>query len=108
MASTIEELLARRPESDFQLRIPDGLVEEFEERGFVRIDRLVADDELEWLRKVYDRMFADRIEAVPGGHFDVLRPYDSPGETKQLQLLMPEVKFTELRKTAFWRNGREI
>ena len=108
MASTIEELMARRPECEFSVQTSDQLVEEFHERGFIRIDRITGDDELEWLREVYDRLFADRIEAVPGGHFDVLRPYDSPGEAKQLQLLMPEVRFAELRKTAFWRNGREF
>ena len=108
MGSTIDELMARRPECDFPVRISDSLIAEFHQRGFIRIDRLVPDQELAWLREVYDLMFAEKIEAVPGGHFDVLRSYDSPGAPKQLQLLMPEVRFAELRKTAFWRNGREI
>jgi ectoine hydroxylase-related dioxygenase (phytanoyl-CoA dioxygenase family) len=108
MASTIEELIAHRPADEFTVRLSSAQIDEFNARGFIRIDRLVGDEELAWLREVYDRMFAERIEAVPGGHFDVLRPYDSPGEAKQLQLLMPEVRFTELRKSGFWRNGREI
>jgi ectoine hydroxylase-related dioxygenase (phytanoyl-CoA dioxygenase family) len=108
MASTIEEIIARRPQSDFEPQVDDDLVAEFRDRGFIRIDRLVGDEELEWLREVYDRMFAERIEAVPGGHFDVLRPYDSPGEAKQLQLLMPEIRFPDLRKCALLRNGRKI
>src|SRR5262249_53846100 len=62
--------------------------------------------ELEWLGSVYDRLFEDRVEAVPGGYFDLVRPYDSGGKDLQPQIIMPEVRLRDLRKTNFYRNGR--
>jgi hypothetical protein len=86
----------------------DAHIAEFRDRGFIRFDRLIGNEELAWLREVYDRILSERVEAVPGGHFDVLKPYDSGGDSKQIQVLMPEVRFPDLRKSSFWRNGREI
>jgi hypothetical protein len=103
-----EELLARRPEADFEVGVSPELVVEFRERGFVSTPRITSDAELEWLRELYDRLFAERVQAVPGGYFDLSRPYDSPGEDLQPQIIAPEVRFAELRKTAFWANGRRV
>jgi hypothetical protein len=101
-----EELLARRPEPDFAIELSPARVAEFRERGFVQVPRITSDAELDWLRELYDRLFEERLQAVPGGYFDLSRPYDSPGEDLQPQILAPEVRFAELRSTAFWTNGR--
>ncbi len=108
MAVTIEELIASRPDVSFTAELSAQQVADFRERGFTWIERIAPDEELAWLREVYDRLFAERIEAVPGGYIDLTRPYDSPGADEQPQILLPEARFPEFRKTAFWRNGREL
>src|SRR5438128_9044386 len=108
MTSTLDELMTERPQADFPVPIADAQIAEFRERGFIRIDRITSDDELVWLGAVYDRLFEERVQTVPGGYFDLTRPYDSAGEDHQPQIIMPEARYRELRKTAFYRNGRVI
>jgi hypothetical protein len=103
-----DALIARRPERDFEVELSAGAVREFEERGFVAIPRITSDEELAWLGELYELVFAERLQAVPGGYFDLSRPYDSAGEDLQPQVLTPETRFPALRKTAFFRNGRTL
>ena len=108
MATSIEELMSRRPDSEFTVEVSRAQCAEFKARGFVAIERIMPDEEIAWLGEVYDRLFEERTQTVPGGYFDLSRPYDSPGEDLQPQILVPEVRFSELRRTSFWRNGRAI
>jgi len=106
---TIEELMVRRPAVEFTVELLERQVIGFRDNGFTSIPRITTDEELEWLTNVYDRLFADHASAVPGAYIDdVLRPYHEPGEASQPQILMPELRFPDLRKTAFWRNGRAL
>ncbi len=105
---TLEELVARRPEVDFAAEVSAQNLADFRERGFTSIERITSDEELGWLREVYDRLFAERVEPIPGAYIDLLRPYDSPGQDLQPQILTPETRFAQLRRTAFWHNGRTI
>ncbi len=108
MTQSIDELMTLRPEVVFDAALTPRHVTEFNERGFTWIERITSDEELQWLGAVYDRLFAERVEPVPGGYIDLIRPYDSAGEDLQPQILLPELRFAELRKTAFWRNGRTL
>jgi hypothetical protein len=104
----IDELFARRPEVEFEPELDEAAVAEFRTRGFTSVPRITSNEELLWLGELYDWLFAERIEPVPGGYFDLSRPYESPGEDLQPQILAPEVRFPELRKTALFRNGRRL
>jgi hypothetical protein len=108
MSTTIEELIAQRPAADFPVELGDEEIAEFRERGFTSIARITSDEELAWLAEVYDWLFSQRVQPVPGGYFDLSRPYDSPGEDRLPQIITPETRVPELRKTAFWRNGRAL
>jgi hypothetical protein len=110
---TIEALLSRRPEVDFPVSLSHAQREQFRECGFTSIERITTDAELAWLGEIYDRLFAERINPVPGAYVDLVRPSGtSPNGTSELdsqaQILLPELRFAELRKTAFWRNGRKL
>ena len=113
MPLTIEELMTRRPEVEFPVSLSPAQCEQFRECGFTSIDRITTDAELAWLGEIYDRLFAERINPVPGAFVDIVRPNGtSPNGTSEVdsqkQILLPELKFPELRKTAFWRNGRQL
>jgi hypothetical protein len=107
-ASALDEIVARRPAVDFTLTLDAARIEEFRERGFTHVERITSDEELAWLGEVYDYLFGRRVQAVPGGYFDLARPYESDGEDRLPQLLMPEAAVPALRQTAFWRNGRAL
>jgi ectoine hydroxylase-related dioxygenase (phytanoyl-CoA dioxygenase family) len=104
----VEAILARRPELDFAVELSDAQVEEFRANGFTRVDRIVPDAELVWLRELYDWLFETQAETVPGGYFDLSRPYESEGTDLQPQIIAPEARFPELRETCFFRNGRRL
>jgi hypothetical protein len=104
----IDELLARRPEVDFEPELPADRIEAFREQGFTSLPRITSDEELAWLSEPYDWIFAEKLQAVPGGYFDLSRPYESDGPDLQPQILSPESRFPVLRKTALFRNGRRV
>jgi hypothetical protein len=99
------ELAAARPAADFRVEIGEDHVAHFRRHGFTWIERITSDEELAWLGDVYDWLFGERTEAVPGGYFDLARPYESGGPDLLPQILLPEARLPELRETAFWRNG---
>jgi hypothetical protein len=105
---TIEELMARRPEVEFPVRLSPAQCDQFRECGFTSIERITTDEELAWLGEIYNRLFAERVNPVPGAYVDLVRPNGSSEVASQAQILLPELKFPELRKTAFWRNGRQL
>ena len=106
MTRALEDILADQPQSDFIPELSAEQVDSFRTRGFTSIDRITTDEEVEWLREVYDWLYADKARALKGLHFDLVRPYDREGEDRLPQILAPEQRIPELKKTAFWRNGR--
>jgi len=108
MLTLLEELMTRRPTVEFTADVSARNLAEFTERGFTSIERITSDEELAWLGEVYDLLFEERVEAVPGGYFDLIRPYDSEGGDLQPQIITPETRYAELRRTSFWRNGRML
>lgn len=108
MAEPIDEVLQRQPQATFEVSLTAAEVEAFETRGFVSIGRITTDEEVAWLGEVYDWLFAEKIAAVRGGHFDLVRPYDSEGEDRLPQILAPEARLPQLKTTAFYRNGRKL
>lgn len=99
------------PTSTLDVDIDDDQVELFREHGYLVVDQMVADEELEWLRSTYEEIFAARQGGFPGGAFDVTRRYeDDPGRGQQrfTQVLGPELSVPALLETGYVRNGRRI
>jgi ectoine hydroxylase-related dioxygenase (phytanoyl-CoA dioxygenase family) len=107
MATTIDELMTRRPRLEFAVELTPARIEEFWDRGFTSIERITPDEELAWLGEVYDRLFAERVQPLPGAFIELNRARET-GQDVQSQIIMPEVRFAELRETALWRNGRAL
>ena len=108
MPGKIEELMRQRPEAEFAVEFTPRNLAEFHERGFTTIERITTDAELQWLREVYDQLFVERAQLFPGAHVDLVQPVGGADGDLQAQILLPENRFPELRKTAFWRNGRAL
>jgi hypothetical protein len=108
MNDPIDELLARQPKAHIEVSLTATDLEALERDGFVSIGRITTDEEVVWLRELYDWLFAGKAEAFRGGRFDLVRPYDSEGVDRLPQLLAPEQRFPQLKQTTFWRNGRKL
>ena len=104
----LEELLSKRPAAEFEVRLTDEDVATFHERGFITLPRVTTDEELAWLRELYDMLFAEVFLNTRSGRFDLVRPYDSAGEDLLPQIITPETRCPQLKQTAFYRNGRKL
>lgn len=92
----------------FDVRLTDEQVEQFHTEGYTWVPRITTDEELEWLRPLYDGLFESKRGAFKGGYFDLARPYEAEGEDLVPQVLAPEVRHPELRETNIFRNALAI
>ena len=80
------ELLKARPGAEISpRRFPPPPAEEFWERGFTLVPRVTTDEEINWLRKVYDLLFSSDLELPKGArHWDATRRSPArPGARRQ-------------------------
>lgn len=92
----------------FDVRLTDDQIEQFHTEGYTWVPRITTDEELEWIRPIYDSLFETKRGAFKGGYFDLARPYDAEGLDLVPQVLAPEVRHPELRDTNIVRNARAI
>jgi len=95
-------------ETRVEVRLTDDQIEQSHTEGYTWVERLTTDEELEWLRAVYDDLFASKAGSSQGGYFDLSRPYESDGQDLVPQVLAPELSRPELRETNIFRNALAI
>jgi ectoine hydroxylase-related dioxygenase (phytanoyl-CoA dioxygenase family) len=91
-----------------EVRLNDDQIEQFHTEGYTWVPRITTDEELEWIRPIYDGLFAEKRGAFKGGYFDLARPYEAEGDDLVPQVLSPEHRHPELRDTNIVRNARAI
>jgi Phytanoyl-CoA dioxygenase (PhyH) len=96
------------PTERFDVEIDAADVEFFAENGYLAIDRVTTDAELDWLRSVYDELISRPRTGFPDKVFDLVRPYGVTDEPKVGQLLFPEQLVPAIRRTAMWNNANRI
>ena len=94
-----------RPTAELVVEASADMVEEFRTHGFTSVERITTDEEVDWLRGVFDDLYGAR---VAGGYFDLARPYDGDGADLLPQALFPERAIPALRDTTYVRNARRI
>jgi hypothetical protein len=109
MSEHFDALMARRPNKEFDAALTQEKVEDFWELGFTKIDRITTDEEIVWLREVYDALFSGKIELLPGALVtDVMTRMDQQRGDRIGQVLRPEQFIPELKKTQFFKNSNKI
>ncbi len=93
---------------EFAVTISDQEVTFYRDNGYLKIERITTDEELEWLRDVYAKLLALPTTGHLDSVFDLARPYGTTGEPILGQLLMPEARVPSVHKTQFYRNARRI
>jgi len=89
------------PVSTFEVEPSDEQVAFFDENGFLAVDRLTTDEEIDWLVPIFDAAF-EEVDAGEVGGTDG----DSP--KVGYQSMVPELRFPELMETTFWRNAKRF
>ena len=79
----------------------------FNHNGFLWLEAITTRDEVDQLRRIYDKLFEDRVGWDVGAQFD-LGGDESDEQLKIPQLLNPSKFAPELKDTLFRRNAEDI
>ena len=96
------------PVTDFVVDVSEAQALFFEDNGYLVIECVTTQVELDWLREVYDALIARPRSGFLDKVFDLTRPYGSTAEPSLGQLLFPERLVPAVRETAMWQNAKRI
>ena len=89
-------------------QLTDDQIAEFHEQGYLRLDRLVEADEIDWVRAIYDRLFAERAGWDRGEQFDLAGSDDPAAKPRLPQLMNPAAFAPELERAVFRRAALKV
>ena len=87
--------------SNYRVGITEEQVAFFRENGFLSIQRITTDDELESLKTTYDELFRRRAGEEQGLYYDLGAPRGHKGREVLPQVLGPDIHFPNLRQTLY-------
>src|SRR5690606_3132410 len=80
----------------------------FEEEGYLAIDALTTQEEIAWLREVYDRIFRERAGREEGNQFDLAGTDEDGKEAALPQILNPAKYAPELNQSQLLANATTV
>jgi hypothetical protein len=95
------------PAADLHVDVTDEQVQSFRADGYLALERITTDEEVAWLRDVFEEIFANCTGGLPGGYYDIARPTDSDDPCLP-QSLFPEATHPALADTLYVRNARRV
>jgi hypothetical protein len=96
------------PTKELHVDIGEADAAFYAENGYLAVERVTTDEELVWLREVYDALLAMPPTGMLDGIFDLARPYGTTDTPLLGQLLVPERYVPQIRETVMWRNAHRI
>jgi ectoine hydroxylase-related dioxygenase (phytanoyl-CoA dioxygenase family) len=90
------------------MRLSDAQLRQFHEQGFLRLECLVAAEEVAWARGVYDRLFAERAGWSRGDQFDLAGTDEPEAKPRLPQLMNPASYAPELKHAVFRERARRL
>ena len=91
------------PASDFEVTPTADDLAFYDENGYLIVERITTDEEIDWLVDVFETVFDEPHPAT-------FEPGKQPGEEgppQLLQSLFPEMRFPELLHTTYYRNAKK-
>src|ERR1700690_3128885 len=95
------------PATSFELAPRVDEIEFFQENGFLAVERITTDEEILWLRRIFEYIFSDEYSGQPGSPLD-RSGTPTPGQppARLNQAFFPEIHFPEILNTQFRRNAK--
>ena len=79
----------------------------FREHGFLKVERLTSDEEVAWLRRIFEHIFDPANAGAPGGPVDRSGVQIPEVRGKLTQSFFPEMQFPEILESTYRRNARK-
>jgi hypothetical protein len=80
----------------------------FKENGFLAVERLTSDEEVAWLRRIFEYIFDPANAGKPGGPVDRSGIHIPEVRGKLTQSFFPEMQFPEILDSTFRRNAKRF
>jgi ectoine hydroxylase-related dioxygenase (phytanoyl-CoA dioxygenase family) len=90
------------------ITITDEQIAFYHREGYLNIERITTDEEIERLVKIYDRLFEQRVGREQGMQFDLAGADEEGKEAALPQILGPSNFAPELKETLYAANARAI
>ena len=94
------------PPATFEVSPTRDEVEFFAENGFIAVDRITTDEEIDWLTELYEHIFDPLNAGERGAPVDRSTGQNDTGPPLLTQAFMPEFNYPQLLETVFNRNAR--
>jgi ectoine hydroxylase-related dioxygenase (phytanoyl-CoA dioxygenase family) len=94
------------PETRFEVQPTAAEIEFFREHGYLVVERITTDEEIDWIRQIYEFIFSPEQAERVGAPVDRSGTRTSDEPVLLSQAFMPEVRFPELLTTVHWRNAK--
>ena len=80
----------------------------YRQNGFLSIPRITTDEEIDWLKTIYDKLFLDRTGEEKGFFYDLAGPRGHDGRDKLPQVLGPDITMPTLRESIYYKNAKRL
>ena len=94
--------------ADVTIQLTPQQIEFYHREGYLALPSITADQEVRWLRGIYDRLFARRAGRAEGNQFDLGGSDEEGKEAKLPQILNPVRYAPELAEGLFRANALAI
>lgn len=95
------------PARTFELTPREDEIAFFRENGFLALERITTDEEIDWLRRIFEYLFSEEHAGKPGAPLDRSgTPVAGEPRARLSQAFFPEIYFPEILDTQFRRNAK--
>ena len=93
------------PPRTFEAPPTAGEIAFFQENGFLAVERLTTDEEIAWLRQIFEFLFDPANAGRPGAPVDRSGGHIAADGARLGQAFFPELQFPEVLDSTFCRNA---
>ena len=97
-----------RPNTTFDVDLSEEQIASYRENGFLSIERITTDEEVRWIKEIYDQLFDQRAGEDKGLFYDLAAPRGHSGRDLLPQVLGPDFTYPELRESQYYKNALKL
>ena len=72
-----------RTDTTFEIDLTEEQIAFFHDNGFLSIERITTDEEIEWLKGIYNQLFDERAGEGKGLYYDLAAPRGHDGRAER-------------------------
>jgi hypothetical protein len=95
------------PQTSYERTPSKAEIDFFRENGFLAVERITTDEEVAWMRRIFEYIFSEENAGNPGAPLDRSgTPLPGQPPARLTQAFFPEMQYPQLLQTQFRRNAK--